>query len=76
MHTTISPRAGRLPLALTLTLVAVTALTACSDEPLAPNAPRPHAAKVAPIVAADTYYVTTTSGGMEPGSLRYIAKKM
>ena len=76
MHTTISPRACRLPLALTLTLVAVTALTACSDEPLAPNAPRPHAAKVAPIVAADTYYVTTTSGGMEPGSLRYIAKKM
>jgi hypothetical protein len=69
-------RAGRWPLALTLTFAALTALSACSDEPMAPKTPRPLAAKVAPVVAADTYYVTTTSGGMEPGSLRYIAKKM
>ena len=73
---TFARRAGRLPLALTLTFAALTALSACSNEdPVAPNVARPAAAKIAPI-APDTYYVTTTSGGMEPGSLRYIAKKM
>ena len=71
-----APRAGRLPLALALTLTALTALTACSDDPVAPKTAGPVAAKIALVAAADTYVVTTTSGGMEPGSLRWIAKKM
>ena len=47
-----APRAGRLPLALALTLTALTALTACSDDPVAPKTPGPVAAKIALVAAA------------------------
>ena len=67
-------RAGRWPLALTLT--ALVALAACSDEPVAPktNAPTPLAAKTPTL--GPTLYVTNTSGGLEPGSFRWAAKQI
>ena len=73
---TFASRSGRVPLALSLVAIGALAIvTACSDDPVAPKTARPLAAKVAPIVA-DTYRVTTTSGGMETGSLRWAAKQM
>ena len=72
---TFASRAGRWPLALTLTLVALSALAACSDEqPVAPTTTKPLAAK-APVVD-QTLYVTNTSGGTEVGSLRWAAEQI
>jgi hypothetical protein len=70
---TLASRAGRWPLALTL--VALTALVACTDEPVAPNKPptlKPNASIDEPV----TVLVTNTSGGTEVGSLRWAAEQI
>ena len=73
---TFASRRGRVPLALNLiALGAFAVVAACNDDPVAPKTARPLTARVAPVVA-DTYRVTTTSGGTEPGSLRWAAKQM
>jgi hypothetical protein len=69
MHT-VASRAGRWPLALALSILV--ALSACSDDPVAPNAPSaltPHASSLPGQWKELT--VTTASGGSEVGSLRW-----
>ena len=73
MHT-FNARAGRWPLALTI--VAVTALGACADEPAAPKS-TPRIAGT-PALAMDEIQVTVTnaSGGSEVGSLQWAADQI
>ena len=73
MHT-FNARAGRWPLALTI--VAVTALGACADEPVAPKS-TPRIAGT-PALAMDEIQVTVTnaSGGSEVGSLQWAANEI
>ena len=66
-------RGGRWPLALTI--AAITALAACSDDPASPKTPSvtaPAPAVASPIVQLK---VTTASGGTEVGSLRWAASQ-
>ena len=77
MHTR-SSRAGRRPLAITIaTLLALTSLAACSDEPVAPKH-RPSLEPKASMGGVDwvDVWVTNTSGGTEPGSLRWAAEQL
>ena len=67
-------RAGRWPLALTLTLVAT--LGACADDPAGPKNLSPKANGAAQWDTSVTVMVTNTSGGFEVGSLRWAADKL
>lgn len=75
---TRSSRAGRRPLAITIaTLLALTSLAACSGEPVAPK----HRSTLEPKAAVRgldfiDVWVTNTSGGTEPGSLRWAAEQL
>ena len=71
-----NPRAGRWPLALTL--VAVVALAACAEDPVAPKIPaaaRPAMAG-APTGEFKFLTVTNTSGGTDSGSIRWAADRI
>ena len=75
---TRSSRAGQRSLAMTITaLVALTSLAACTDEPVAPKH-RPTIAPNAAVRGLDwvEVWVTNTSGGTEPGSLRWAAEQL
>ena len=69
------PRAGRRRLALHL--LGLAALGACVDEPIAPRKP-PTLSPTASTLAGEwvTVTVTNTSGGTEPGSLRWAAAQV
>ena len=67
-------RSGRWP--IVFTIAALAALTACADEPVAPNAvPVDPQLKVQGAIPTDVK-VTNTSGGLEVGSLRWAADQV
>jgi hypothetical protein len=73
MHSFAS-RSGRWPVAFTI--AALTALAACADEPVAPNAvPVDPQLKIQGAIPNDVT-VTNTSGGLEVGSLRWAAEQV
>ena len=74
MHT-VTSRAGRRPLALSLAALAV--LGACAEEPVSPKTPATLAPK-ASALAGEFVEVTVTSvsGQTEVGSLRWAAKQL
>ena len=61
-------RAGRWPLALMCATLA-----ACSDDPAATRVVAPEALPSPNAAVGDVILVSTASGGMEPGSLRWAA---
>ena len=69
-----APRAERWSLALIIPALA--ALTACSDEPVAPRNALPSHANAGIKGTAPTVVVTNTSGGTGVGSLRWAAEQM
>jgi hypothetical protein len=69
---TVTARAARWPLALTL--MALGALSACSDEPVAPKSSSTPDPKAATLAGQDIQVtVTNASGGTQTGSLRWAA---
>jgi len=72
MHTVASRVAARWPLALIFA-----ALAACADEPVSPKPAASRASNPAPLANEwAEVVVTNTSGGTEPGSLRWAAQQV
>ena len=72
MHTVASRVAARWPLALIFA-----ALAACADEPVSPKPAASRASNPAPLAYEwAEVVVTNTSGGTEPGSLRWAAQQV
>ena len=71
-----TPRAGRWPIALSL--LAVVALGACADDPVAPSIPSSANPAVAAAGSDDFLFltVTNTSGGTDVGSIRWAANQI
>ena len=68
-------RAGRLPLALSVAVLA--ALTACTDEPVGPKPPAAAKPSVRPAGGEPVQLtVTNASGGTEVGSIRWAASQI